>query len=728
MSDFKRLNQTDLGNRYSIKGVLGEGGLGVVYEAYDNILKIDVAIKTLQSDHEGQGLVRLQREAMAAGKLNNVNIARVYDFGQTQNGDNLPYMVMELVSGKSLAQLIQETGCVDYTTAVPIFEQICLGLEHAHKNGIVHRDLKPSNIMLIELSDKKNTDDKYLVKLLDFGVAKIESDQSLTITGAVLGSPLYMSPEQAQGDLVTAQSDFYSLGCLMFETLCGEPPLKGDSPLETMRMHKNTAPPLVSDILDSNSVPKALVDLIDQCLHKKAKDRPSDALTIRKSLEQIMGRNIVEPLALEAPTKRNLSPIKLPDLTQKTLLKFAFAAAFVGIVVLAFMYNHFQNTSLSKNAKLDDSINKKVSETINSDLANLAGKSNKFEFITAHREETVETKESTVDEHFIELKNAFFTALKVKDCKVTGSGLHYINKIPLYKVELRVDSFEPRYFADLLAISTLKSLRVDKDKADSNMISQIVTFKNLEQLTLSSKLLMNKDFDMLAKLPKLKKLKLSGCDQLTDNLIDSLVGFPKLGTLEFEHCPLMTENIGSKIAKIQTLKSLDLPCNQNVRSLSALSKTKIEDLDVSGLAFSSKEFDALCSMRNLKVLHMANIKLDSSDYSKLKRLANLEELDLSDEKKCNPALFAALASLPVSRIDFHKADITAPELNMLIDNKNLIAVNLKDCKRIEKIKNEFQRVYERRWKRKIEIDFENKEEEKKLDGYGINPNVFDVPR
>lgn len=727
MSDFKRLKETDLGDRYIIKGVLGEGGLGVVYNAYDNILKIDVAIKTLQSDHEGQGLVRLQREAMAAGKLKNINIARVYDFGQTQNDDNLPYMVMELVPGKSLAQLINETGGVGYTAAVPIFEQICLGLEHAHKNGIVHRDLKPSNVMLIELSDEKNKDDKYLIKLLDFGVAKIESDQSLTMTGAVLGSPLYMSPEQTKGDVVTAQSDFYSLGCLMFETLCGELPLQGNSPLETMRMHINTAPPLVSDILAADSVPKELVDLIDQCLRKKAEDRPSDALTIRKSLEQIMGRNIVAPLVLEAPAKRNLSPIKLPDWTPKTLLKFASGASLVGVVVLSLLYSHFQNTSLSKNAKLDDSIDKKTGETISPDLANLVGKSNNFEFITAHREETVETKESTVDEDFRELENAFFTALKIKDCKVTGSGLHYINKIPLRKIELRTKTFESKYFEELLPIVTLKSLRVDKDKADSNMISQIVHLKNLEQLTLSSKLLLDKDFAMLAKLSNLKKLKLSGCDQLTDNVIDQLVKFPKLEALEIEHCDLMTENLGSKIAKIPTLKSLNLPCNQNVRSLSALSKTNIEDLDVSGLEFDSLQFDALCSMKNLKNLHMPNIELESGDYVKLNKLRSLDELDLSSEKKCKPALFAALASLPVSRINFHKSDLTAPELNVLIDNKNLVAVNLDDCKRIKKIKKDFQRVYEKRWKREIEIDFENKEE-KGLDGYKINPNVFDVPR
>jgi serine/threonine protein kinase len=727
MADFKRLKETDLGDRYRIKGVLGEGGLGVVYEAYDNILKIDVAIKTLQGDQEGQGLVRLQREAMAAGKLKNVNIARVFDFGQTQGDDSLPYMVMELVSGKSLAELIKEVGRLDYTIAVPIFEQICLGLEHAHKNGIIHRDLKPSNVMLIELIDEKNTGNKYLVKLLDFGVAKIEADQSLTSANTILGSPLYMSPEQAQGDEVTIQSDFYSLGCLMFETLCGEPPLKGDSPLETMRMHINAAPPLVSEFLENDSIPKALVDLIDQCLHKKAEDRPFDALSINKTLEQIMGRNVLAPQQLEAPTKFKLSPIKLPDWTNKTLFKFASGASLIGMIILAYMYSHFQNTSLSKNVKLDDSINKKTSEPISSDLANLVGKSNCFEFITANSEVTVETKEGTVDEDFVELKDAFFTALKMKDCRAVGSGLHYINKIPLRKIELRTKSFEPKYFEDLFPIVTLKSLRVEKDKADSNMISQIVTFKNLEQLTLSSKLLVDKDFAMLAKLPKLKKLKLSGCDLLTDNVVDYLVKYPKLEALEFEHCSLMSENLASKIAKIKTLKSLNLPCNQNARSLSTLSKTNIEDLDVSGLKFNSAEFDALCSIKKLKNLHMPNIEIESNDYAKLNKLGHLEELDLSSEKLCKPALFRVLATLPVKRIDFHKSDINAMELNMLIDNKNLTAVNLDSCKKIRKIRKEFKRVYEKRWQREIETDFESKEE-KELDDYGISPSVFDVPR
>jgi len=727
MAEFKRLGETDLGDRYKIKGVLGEGGLGVVYEAYDTILKIDVAIKTLQSDRDGQALVRLQREAMAAGKLKNNNIARVYNFGQTEL-DSLPYMVMELVDGISLSDFIhgQDKGRLDYKIAVPIFEQICIGLEHAHNNGIIHRDLKPSNVMLIENFDSKYSDYKFVVKLLDFGVAKIEADQSLTTNGAVLGSPLYMSPEQAQGTEVKAQSDFYSLGCLMFETLTGRVPIQGDSPLETMRMHRQTAPPLVADIVSDDSVPKALVELVDQCLRKQIFDRPESARSIKKSLEQIMGRNMVQAQLLDTPIKRKPSPIKLPDWSHKTVFKLACGASILGVGVLILMYQHFQNTSLSKNVKLDDSITKKEAEPMSRDLSKLVGKSDCFEFITAHREQTVETKKDTVDDDFVDLENTYFTALKIKDSNVKGSGFKYISKIPLHKVELRSDSIEPIYFAELLKIKNLSSLRVDSNKADSLMMNQIVQFKNLEQLTLDSNLLEDKDFAVLAGLPKLKKVKVSG-NKLTDNLIDQLTKIKKLETLDLEHCKLMTENLGTKLAKIKTLKSLNLPCNQSVKSLVAISKLGLEDLDVGGLEFSSSEFEVLCSMKKLKTLHMSNIRLKAADYVKLNKLSNLEELDLSSEKICSPALFATLASLPVKRIDLSKSDINGPELNMLIDNKNLNAVDLHSCKKIEKLQDDFKRIYQKRWQKNLELDFEQSDE-KQLDKFNINPNVFDVPR
>ncbi|MCW5822396.1 MAG: protein kinase [Cyanobacteria bacterium TGS_CYA1] len=728
MADFNRLRDKDLGERYQINGVLGEGGLGVVYRAFDTILKIDVAIKTLQSESDGQGLVRLQREAMAAGKLKNENIARVFDFGQTALSS--PYMVMELVQGISLAEFIksQEHSRVDFATALPIFEQICLGLEHAHKNGIIHRDLKPSNVMLIEREHFKNKSQKYLVKLLDFGVAKIQSDQKLTTVGALLGSPLYMSPEQAQGDEVTDQSDIYSLGCLMFETLCGTTPFKGESTLETLSMHKNTAPPLVSEMIPKETLPGGLGELIDKCLRKKAVDRPPDVESIRKQLEDIMGRNtVINDRQLELPVKNRPSPIKLPEWSHKSLFKFVVAASVIGVLALILMYQHFQNTSLSKNVKLDETISKKDAETISPDLSNLVGKSNSFEYITSHRETTVETKEDTTDEDFLEIKNSYFVALKVKESNVTGSGFKYINKIPIHKIELRSDSIDPKYFSELLAIKTLISLRIDKSKADANILREISKFEKLEQLTLDSKLLQDKDFAILASLRKLKKLKISG-KNLTDNLIDYLTNYAKLETLDIENCKLMTDNLGLKIARIKTLKSLNLPCRQNPRSLEALKTLKLKDLDVSGLSFDPQEFDALCSMKSLKTLHMANLNLEGANYSKLKRLSNLQELDLSSEKVCNPALFAALASLNVKRIDLSKSDITPRELNVLIDNGQLDAINLDSCKKInKKIRKEFQRVYEKRWNRWVEMDF-NQTEESELDQYNINPSVFDVPR
>ncbi len=728
MAEYKRLTEVDFGERYQIKGVLGLGGLGVVYKAYDTILKIDVAIKTLQSQNDRQGLVRLQREAMAAGKLKNENIALVYDFGQTV--EDAPYMVMELVSGFSLAQLIErhENKRVDYKVAVPIFEQICLGLEHAHKNGIIHRDLKPSNIMLVERENTNDVIDKYHVKLLDFGVAKIQSDQKVTTQGAVVGSPLYMSPEQSQGDDSTYQSDIYSFGCLMFETLCGVPPLTGNTIIETIWKHKNTAPPLVSEILPEELVPKGLVDLIDHCLRKKASDRPIDVQTIRQSLEQIIGKNSgVVPNLLEPLDKHKPAPIRLPDWSHKTMFKFVATTSVLGILSLFFVDRYFQNTSLSKNEKLNDTIAKKASEPINQDLSSLVGKSKKFEYITSHRETCAETIDNTLDEDFAELQGTYFVGLKVNQGNITGSGFKYINKMPLHKIELRSNTFDPKYFSDLLPIQTLTSLRVEKNKADANMLAQISKFENLEQLTIFSDLLEDKDFSILANLPKLKKLKLSG-DRLTDNLPDYLSNFKKLETLDLENCKLMTEDLGSKICKIKTLKSLGLPCSQTKKSFESLKVLKLKYLDVSDLALDSAAFESLCSMKSLKTLHMSNIKIDAKDYGQLNRLKHLIELDLSSEKICNPALFVALVSMPVKQINLSKSELNPRMLNLLIDNGGLDKIDLQNCKKIDnRIVKEFQRVYEKRWNRLIEIESE-KSEQSSLDQYKIDPAVFDVPR
>lgn len=281
----------------------------------------------LSSDETGKGALRLQREAMVAGRLSHPNIARVLDFGQWQDGS--PYMVMEYVDGKNLGEFIHEHKNLSCFAALPIFIQIANGLAFAHKNKIVHRDLKPSNVIL-----KSELDDKFQVKVLDFGVACI-IDQKLDLTqkGSVVGSPLYLSPEQANGEDATFLSDIYSFGCLMFEVLTGVPPFRGASTIETLYMHKNVAPPLVTDLIPVQAVPRELVELVDMCLCKGPFNRPPDFETIASRLCEIQQKSEANSLIQE---KLVLVP-ELPKSRFGQILKSKAGISSLALIVVAIL-------------------------------------------------------------------------------------------------------------------------------------------------------------------------------------------------------------------------------------------------------------------------------------------------------------------------------------------------------------------------------------------------------
>src|SRR5579885_833583 len=205
------------GERYELLKKLGTGGMGAVFMANDKLLGKVVAVKILLPGLSSEAVVRFQQEAKAAAKLDHRNVIKVLDFGSMPSGDL--YLVMDYIDGRSLDQRLKAGGAMPLSEALPVFIQICAGLAHAHSHGILHRDIKPSNVMLPE-------DPSRPIQIVDFSIAKMQSDeQKLTSTGTRIGSPLYMSPEQASGLAVDARSDIFSLGLLMYKTLTNELPL-----------------------------------------------------------------------------------------------------------------------------------------------------------------------------------------------------------------------------------------------------------------------------------------------------------------------------------------------------------------------------------------------------------------------------------------------------------------------------------------------------------------------
>lgn len=226
--DAKNLVGTTLDNRYEVTRVIGAGGMGAVYEASHTGTGRRVAVKVISTGDvtRDAGLVgRFQREAKAAGAIASQHICQVLDTG-TDAGTSWPYMVMEFMEGEDVQHLVRRVGIVSPELALRIVAQACVGLAKAHGVGVVHRDIKPANLFL------SKDDGRVVVKLLDFGIAKVKmehasetGDAGLTRTGTMLGSPLYMSPEQARGmKTIDHRADIWSLGVVLYELLCGRTP------------------------------------------------------------------------------------------------------------------------------------------------------------------------------------------------------------------------------------------------------------------------------------------------------------------------------------------------------------------------------------------------------------------------------------------------------------------------------------------------------------------------
>ena len=268
---------TEIAGRYVIDKKLGAGAFGTVYLAKDKILGRMVAIKTIRLEGlaaQGAGLEemlqRFQREATVSARLKHPNIVTIYDLG---NADGLAYLAMEFIDGQGLEKIIAQ-GRLPLERAAALAAQVADALDFAHKSGIVHRDIKPANIML-EAGDR--------VKVTDFGIAKwSESGEHLTMTGSLLGTPSYMSPEQARGGDIDGRSDLFSVGCVLYEMLAGKKAFRGETITALIFKIIAEEPPPIREL--AHDVPDAMVHIIEKALSKTADARYQTGQELAKDL------------------------------------------------------------------------------------------------------------------------------------------------------------------------------------------------------------------------------------------------------------------------------------------------------------------------------------------------------------------------------------------------------------------------------------------------------------
>ena len=290
-----------VGGRYEEGEPLGRGGMADVRRGIDNRLGRAVAIKRLRVDLASDSTfqARFRREAQSAASLNHPTIVSVYDTGEEPDpngsGITIPYIVMELVTGKTLRDLIREGRKIMPERALEITSGVLEALDYSHRAGIVHRDIKPGNVMLTPQGQ---------VKVMDFGIARAVADTSSTMTqtAAVIGTAQYLSPEQARGETVDARSDLYSTGCLLYELLVGRPPFVGESPVSVAYQHVREEP-LPPSSFDPD-IPPEVDAVVLKALTKNREHRYQSASEMRADIHRVLaGQQVTAPMAAVAETR-----------------------------------------------------------------------------------------------------------------------------------------------------------------------------------------------------------------------------------------------------------------------------------------------------------------------------------------------------------------------------------------------------------------------------------------
>lgn len=395
-----------IGNRYEILEEVGLGGMATVYKAKDHVLNRLVAVKVLKDEFttDTDFIKRFNTEAQAAASLSHPNIVSIYDVGH-EDENNLYYIVMELVQGKTLKEIINSEGVLSWKWAVNIAMQIASALELAHKNGIVHRDIKPHNIIITEDG---------IAKVTDFGIAKAVSNSTITAFGTTIGSVHYFSPEQAKGGFTDAKSDLYSLGVVMYEMLTGEVPFDADTPVSVALKHMQEE---AKEPIELNpEIPTAVNQIVVKAMQKEPTARYQNATEmlhdLGKALKDPEGDFVIienkdggYTRVMQAISDDQLKQNKKEEVKTKTNFFTEHPKAKIAIIILSLVLLFVVVFLITKIA-IDGGIKSKV------DMPNLVGK-------------TLEEAQNMADDLGLTLETTEVASSDVEEGKIVSQDPEY---------------------------------------------------------------------------------------------------------------------------------------------------------------------------------------------------------------------------------------------------------------------------------------------------------------
>ncbi|MCW5823643.1 MAG: protein kinase [Cyanobacteria bacterium TGS_CYA1] len=668
-------------NRFRYIGEIGSGGAGEVIKAEDLSLNKIVAIKILSSHYSEKAGMRLQKEATAAGSLSHPNITKIMDFALTPDGT--PYLVMEYIEGITLAAELEQTNRLEPEDAIPIFIQLAQALIYAHQRGITHRDLKPSNVILTR--DEK---DDMLVKLLDFGLAKKQTDsQYFTTTGAIAGSPLYMSPEQAEGKKIEPSSDIYSFGCLMFETLAGQPPYRGETVLQTLSMHKSRdiKIPYLDTILTDTPVNHELARLVFSCMQKEKEDRP-DAQQVFNVLNKIASGEIEhKPEDLVIPTKKPAH------------LKTFVLVMLILLPTLLVIFEFARKPEKTASPQTAPEANLKEEETPSVALK----KFRTLEVTPLTIQANPDAKITDAD--FSRFEGKKIDVLRLSLIGISGTGFKYLKNSNLTHLVISEVPLTEEGMRYLSQIKTLKDLELASDDISSDALEYLKYLTNLETLHLNCSKISEKNIGSLATLPKVANLEIiSG--EISSKAFVNLCSMKSLHILGLLSCPIDFDGTAFKVSPNLGQLDLNQSIGVNDKVLQAFGKSSITILALENQTISANEFRAIAKIPKLQHLNLSCTTFNPTDLAILASAPNFYSLKLNRLKETPDSLFDAIKKLNLSILQLDETPITEKQLFSLLKMKSLQEIHLESCVKVSnEACSDFQKSFKSIWKHDCRI-------------------------
>lgn len=522
--------------RYKPIKLLGKGAAGTVYQCRDRLLQKRVILKTLHVARSNF-LIAFHNEAKVLSILAHPNIVSILDFGATSSGT--PYMVLDYNEGMTLEETLRTHGPLPWSTAIAVFTSLAAALQYCHNHSVFHRDVKPSNILMVENGEEST------VKLFDFGVAENQAADDDAQQATIVGTPSYMSPDQACGKEYDSRSEVYALGCVLFESLTGTPPFTGDTPLEILRQHAIAPIPALKSFM-TDDYPEKLESVIAGCLAKDPEDRFPSVGEVGKALQAAF----MEAELREEPATTVVSD-STPH-TDGTVASFhklpasvkiiGVTAAVAAISISTALLMHLAGDNKSKHAVTGALPDERLSADAEIDNIKQSG-----DMLTAESAYNDAQMKRLIKRHGNDVKRLF-----LQHSAVTGKSFGILAKLPkLVELNISDTTVGDQGMQGVGKIKNLYKLNANATNISDSGLEPLTALQNLREVELDDTAITDEGVMTLSKIKTLQSVSLNNCIHLTNASLKLLTTLPNLTKLYLIDVPKIKDK---EIAEFKTKK------------------------------------------------------------------------------------------------------------------------------------------------------------------------------